>query len=56
MEEFVKCFPGQDNIEKMRSIVKIFDLNDIGWLDFFNHYKRHIHEICYVVLTSRDAL
>ena len=36
--------------------MKIFDLNDIGWLDFVNYYARHINEVCYVLLTSRDAL
>ena len=48
MEEFIMPFPGQNDVEKMRTIIRLFDLNDIGWLDFFNDYKRHIHEIGYV--------
>ncbi len=40
----------------MRSIIEIFDLDDIGRLDFFNYYERHINQVCYVLLTSRDAL
>ena len=56
MEEFIMPFPGQNDVEKMRTIIRLFDLNDIGWLDFFNDYKRHIHEIGYVWLTSRDGI